>query len=496
MISPSLFRQRAFLLFFLGLLVLGAATYLLTTVLTDYVTDTFTRDDFVSAESASPRTVLLLAVLLLPAVLTLPVGVVVDRVRRGPLLVAVGLLSAVLLASILGAAWLEMKTLVHFAAVSAVLMLLGVAGQLGGEAHLPAVAGRDRLVPANAVLFAVSAGLPLALDYLPVARAGAAGRADGWIRQVGEDGAEGVPALVVLAVVAVLFMVAALLFRGVGVAEEPPVLKASPSSGTDVPGESAGLWTSLWRELAEGVRFTLTHPVVKAIVLYLVLSALAEAVAEEVGEELSVPDGLGWEWMLFQGSPFVGALLAVLLHRRFGALRLAWLAVLVTQPFTLLVALGGTAWGAFWNLVGTSVPYVGSTITLVALLSHRQAITPDRLLGRTGATLLLITGLVMVPAAFLASLVAPEGPLRFGGSIVAGEEVGMAEALPGLALATVLALAAAVPLMRLRAGDGEERRAVMAGGGAGHDGAGGAVREQGGPEDAGRGDREEGDRDE
>ncbi|MFC7647519.1 hypothetical protein ACFQX6_48650 [Streptosporangium lutulentum] len=88
----------------------------------------------------------------------------------------------------------------------------------------------------------------------------------------------------------------------------------------------------------------------------------------------------------------------VLLHRRIGVLRLAWLTALVTPPFALLSTLADTAWGALWYEISMIVPRAGWAIVAVALLSHRQVITPDRLLGRTGGTLLLLIGLAELAA--------------------------------------------------------------------------------------------------
>jgi hypothetical protein len=74
---------------------------------------------------------------------------------------------------------------------------------------------------------------------------------------------DGSPSLVLL-VTAVMLAISAFLFHGIDAPAEPP----APRAG-------------LWREPAEGVRFTLTRPVLRAIALFLVLSPLFEEVAEE-----------------------------------------------------------------------------------------------------------------------------------------------------------------------------------------------------------------------
>ncbi|MFG1863280.1 hypothetical protein [Microbispora bryophytorum] len=144
----------------------------------------------------------------------------------------------------------------------------------------------------------------------------------------------------------------------------------------------------------------------------------------------------GSVWWLMSAPAYVpsvlGALVAVLLHRRIGTFRLAWWALIVTRPFTLLLALSGIGPAWVWYVLGTAVPATGSLVASVALLSHRQAVTPHRLLGRTGAVLVVLTTV----AGGVADLL--EGPAE------RLTEVG------GAALATVAALAATIPLLRAR----------------------------------------------
>ncbi|WP_432861938.1 hypothetical protein [Microbispora rosea] len=81
----------------------------------------------------------------------------------------------------------------------------------------------------------------------------------------------------------------------------------------------------------------------------------------------------------------LGALVAVLLHRRIGTFRLAWWALIVSGPFTLLLALSGIGPGWAWYVLGTAVP----------LLRTRRSADHDvngglgddrarRVMGRTG----------------------------------------------------------------------------------------------------------------
>ncbi|WP_336210343.1 hypothetical protein [Nonomuraea sp. LPB2021202275-12-8] len=196
-----------------------------------------------------------------------------------------------------------------------------------------------------------------------------------------------------LAVAALAFAASAWLLGAVGAAEEP----APPRTG-------------VWGEAVEGVRFTLAHPVLRAIVVYLVgLTALNELI-EDFATRPDRPEfdegtllGAALSWMIYLATPF-GALLAMLLHRRAGTFRLAWVAILVSQPFALLLVLGGTGWGPIWHVLGQFVPWTGAALAAVTLLSHRQAITPSRLLGRSGATLIVLLGLASVAGSLLEAL--------------------------------------------------------------------------------------------
>ncbi|WP_406311873.1 MFS transporter [Streptosporangium sp. NBC_01639] len=412
MTSPGSLRSRRFLIFSLAAAAL-TASFMLTepTLPRSGPEPRIDRLDVITLNEAAGALVSIL--------LGLPLGVLIDRVRRRrSIMVMMALLGAVAVASVTVADGLGATSRPHIIAVMTVMTALAVVAPAIQDAYLPSLVGRERLVPANALLSVLPQILLLSL--MPV------------LSLLDED------AFAFLVVVGVAMAVAALLFRSVDAAEEPP----PPRVG-------------LCREMAEGIRFTVKHPVLRAIILYLVVSALlAELVDEATDEALSMAldsaateaplEFYQWSVMVpLYGAPLLGALLAVLLCRRFGAFRLAWSAVLVSQPFTLLLALSGTDQGGLWYAVGRFVPLTGTIVVAIALLSHRQAITPDRLLGRVGGLLFVLTGLagslgdlLETPAEWLAGI---------GGSTPAPLTL-----LPGLALATVATLAAVVPLLRAR----------------------------------------------
>ncbi|MEO3868241.1 hypothetical protein ABGB18_05360 [Nonomuraea sp. B12E4] len=84
--------------------------------------------------------------LLLAWLLALPVGVLLDRARRGPALTVAALMSAVTLAPFAGAVWLDSLTAPHLLLAVVLLPVPWNAGGLGRDAYVPAVVGRARLV--------------------------------------------------------------------------------------------------------------------------------------------------------------------------------------------------------------------------------------------------------------------------------------------------------------------------------------------------------------
>ncbi|XVQ82145.1 hypothetical protein ACQP2K_25145 [Microbispora siamensis] len=406
MTSPSPARRR-FALFALAATVVCVSFPLAEPALWTADESVLTKLLVMVDRTAEPVAILLLA---------LPLGVLIDRTRRRSVLVLSALLGAAALTSVAAAGALGAPTWPLLLAVIPASGVLAMVTGVGQDAFLPSVVRRERLLPANVLLTL----LPR-IVVVPVMLTGTLWWGFAFLFAVG-----------------LALAVAAALFRGVSAVERPP-----PSR------------TGLWWETAEGIRFTVKHPVLRAIALYLVLSALFAEIGDAVAGEardtaFHALSGAtrGFAWWLMSAPAYVpsvlGALVAVLLHRRLGTFRLAWRALLVSGPFTLLLAMSGTGPGWVWYVLGTAVPATGTVIAAVALLSHRQAVTPHRLLGRTGAVLVVLTtvadgvgGLLEVPAERLAEL---------GGVVPA-------------ALATVAALAAVVPLLRARrsaAGDDVE----------------------------------------
>ncbi|RFU38390.1 MFS transporter [Actinomadura logoneensis] len=315
---------------------------------------------------AGPGQVGLLAALGTAAFLLvgLPAGAWVDRMRKRRVLVAADLVRAGLVGSVPAAWALGVLTLPQLYAVT---LLSGVATVFFDVAHLsvlPALVGRGRLVAANAAL----AGLSTVSDV--------SGRA------VGGFVVQGLGAPLAVLVDAFGYLWSACFLRNLRPAESG---RPYPASGR--------------RGVGEGLRFVLGHPVLRPTMLEGALANFSIQMCQ-VGflvlftSGLRLPAGVLGLFLAAGGAgAFLGSLAAPVLARRLGVGRALWLAGIAVAPFAPLVALvqrGPLLWaaGLCWAV---SLFKVG--VDNVLLVSFRQHVTPDAMLGRMNATArFLLTG--------------------------------------------------------------------------------------------------------
>ena len=346
-------------------------------------------------------------------------GAWVDRLPRRPILIGADLGRAVLLATIPTAALLGVLTLGHLLVVAALGSVLTVAFDVAYLSYLPSLVRREELIEGNSKLTAAGA----------VAEAAAFG-SGGWLVQW------------LTAPVAILLDAASFLWSAALVgrirAPEPPSAPAIAAP-------------DLRREIADGLRATWADPTLRSLAGANVLLALGYRITGTVFL-LFVNRELGF------GPGVLGVIFAV-----GGATSLLG-AVAVGRVTTVLGVGPAMVLGLALTAVGQGmiVPATGATLTVVALLvaqqlvadpaatvydvvqtSVRQAVTPERLLGRVNASLrVLETGAMLL------------GALAGG---LLGDRIGLR---PTLALGAGTILLAAVwlalsPVLRLRATPGE-----------------------------------------
>ncbi|RKS73893.1 putative MFS family arabinose efflux permease [Motilibacter peucedani] len=296
------------------------------------------------------------------ALVGLPAGAWLDRVRRRPVLVACDLVRAVLLASIPVAAAAGVLGIGQLVVVSLLVGFARVFFDVGYQSYLPGLVGRDRVLAGNSALEAVRATGQVAGPGL-----------GGWL--VGVLGAADV-----VAVQAATFAVSAVSLLAIRAQEAPPPARVAR--------------TRLRAEVEEGLRFVLGSRVLRALALCSALGNFSFAVASAVtvvfmAHTLGLsPAAIGAVMAAGSVAVMVGAACIPSLGRWFGSARLTWLSVAVSAPLTLL---GPFAWDSgaasiALLVVSAAAGEAGQIVYAVTSVSLRQRLVPEHLLSRVSAT--------------------------------------------------------------------------------------------------------------
>lgn len=327
--------------------------------------------------SATPMQMgILVALETLPfALVSLHAGVLIDRVRKLPLIVASDVGRGVVLLAIPVAAALHVLSIEMLFVVG---FLCGVQNVVGGAAYqvlIAKMAGRERLVEANAK---ITLGETSAMLVGP----GLAG----FLIQV-------LTAPFAIVVDALAFAGSALLLRRLKVAHDTPSGQGTRAVGTEIAEGfrlvrgNRTLWALAW---LVGLWQLLHHMQLAVVILF-------------ATRELGLSAGsLGFAYACGGAGCVVAAAFAERLSARFGIGPVIVLGLMLTgvawQAFGLIY---GPAWAALVLLAGAMFVFdFGAVLFGINYLSLRQAITPDRLLGRMTATMRFLT----VAAAPLGSL--------------------------------------------------------------------------------------------
>lgn len=289
-------------------------------------------------------------------------GVLVDRVRRRPLLIATDLGRGVLLAAIPVLALTGHLHLGWLVVVMAVFGLMSLVHDAAFQAFVPRLVPTGLLTPAHARFDQSDA----------VAQASGPAIAGGLVSLIGAPAA-------VLVDAATFLVSGVLLLFGVRVSEPPP----RPVSLRGVPGE-----------VMEGLRWVYRHATLAAFALtthaWFLFSAIAGAVVTPFAlRTLGLsPFALGLALAAAGVGALVGSLVAVRLGRRFGVGQVVVVCHTSTALAWALVALSGSHWSG-WVLFGAGqlVFGLGLGAENANTMGYRQTVTPDRLQGRMNATM-------------------------------------------------------------------------------------------------------------
>ena len=301
---------------------------------------------------------------------TLPAGVWVDRMRRRPILIGADVARAALLASIPLAFIGDWLTLIQVYVVAFVAGTLEVFFDIAYQSYLPSIVERDELVEGNSKLELSRAGSQVAGPTIA-----------GFLIQA-------VTAPFAIAFDALSYLWAA-LFIGFIRRPEPEPATHDPAGGKP---------PSMWQEARAGVGYVVTNRYLRSIAACTGTANLFGNISgavlilyfvDEQGFNLG-PGAIGVIFALGNIGVILGALTAGRLAKAIGvgptivgSAAVAGVAAFAVplapreDPFWFLV-IGGVFLG--YSVVAYNVNQVGL----------RQAITPDRMMGRMNATMRLI----------------------------------------------------------------------------------------------------------
>lgn len=300
------------------------------------------------------------------ALVSLHAGVMLDRVRKLPVAIALDVWRGVSLLAIPVAAWFGALSMEILFVVG---FLCGVTNVVGGAAYqvlLAQMAGRKRLVEVNAK---ISLGEQSAALIGP-------GLAGGLIHAL--------TAPFAIAIDALTFFVSALMLRRVEAKNDVPHVRGA---------------AGVWREIGEGLKLVWENRTLRGLAwlagLWQLLHHMQIAVLILFAtRELSLSAGaIGLAYVGGGLGCVLASAAAQRLSARFGIGPVIVHGLILTafgwQAFGLI---GGPVWVATLALGAAMLLFdFGAILYAINYLALRQAITPDRLLGRMTATMRFLT---------------------------------------------------------------------------------------------------------
>ncbi|MCM4083102.1 MFS transporter [Paractinoplanes hotanensis] len=353
-------------------------------------------------------------------------GVLVDRMRRRPLMVTADLGRFLLIGMIPVLAFLDSLTMIALYVAAFGIGCLSVIFDLAYRSYLPGIVSREQLMAGNSRLQATDS-----------------------LSQITGPGLAGVlvqlmRAPFALAVDAVSFLVSAVSIMAVR-KKEPPIERAPEDLGRG--------WRGVFADIGAGLKITLRHPVIRALagnsatfnffsVLMLTLFVLYAT------REFNLsPAALGAIFAAFGVGGLLGAMsLGTLLGKLGYGRLLIFVYILAVVPIMAIPVVdgpplvAGILFGVIHFIVGFGI--VGSNIAEMTL---RQLIVPQNILGRVNASFRFLIGGLVPIAALIAGLL--------------GDGIGLRATLVVTAVGIPLSLVwlIASPIPRLRTVEDAER---------------------------------------
>ena len=320
-----------------------------------------------------------------PAVLLgLFAGVWVDRARRRPILIIADLGRALLLGLVVLVAFTGQLKMLYLFVAAFLVGSLTVFFDIAYQAYVPALVERRQLIDANSKLGTTA-------SLAEIASPGLGGLL-----------VELITAPLTLFVDAVSYLISATVIATIKTAEP----KINRKDASKKPGQ-------IRQDIIEGLRIVVTHPLLRPIAGATALRSFFGGffaalyglfVLREVG---LTPFGLG----ILIGSGGIGALFGALFSNRIiqrvGLGRSIVIGGFISGLLSLLtpLAFGPVLLAFVLLLAGQLFGDTAMAIFMIGSLSLRQAITPDRLLGRVNASFGFLVGGVLTLGIMVGGLI-------------------------------------------------------------------------------------------
>ncbi len=359
----SLWRDRPFVLFWLGRIISISGSVLTSVVLPILV---------FQLTGSALRTALLATLNVLPyLVFGLFAGALADRVDRRRLMVSCDLINAVLLGSIPLSAALGLLTVGQIYLVALLSATAFVWFDAANFGALPILVGRARILQANSAIWSSSTLLEIIMPAVGGLLATTLGAAN------------------TISLDALSYLLSAVALTLI------PRALSSAAQGSRTTGGDSSLIQRTWRDIAEGVRFIREHALVRTLTLLgFGVSFTGGAVnglivvfgVRALGLSSKDPR-LGWLFTAGACGALLASLLLPPLTRRFAVERitlaglfanLVSLLALITAPTLSTALVLYVVWEFFHSLI------------IINGISLRQMVTPEALLSRVNVTARMI----------------------------------------------------------------------------------------------------------
>ena len=294
--------------------------------------------------------------------ISLPAGVIVDRVRKRGLMLWCDVARMVLMASIPLAAVFWHVTLWQLYVVATAVGVLTVFFDVAYQSYLPVLIERDQLVDGNGKLGTTQSIAQFVGPSLGGALVGLIGAA----KTITAD--------------AVSYAVSTLSLA---------LIRTPEPRAEDEPHAERVTFRAA---MAEGLQFVVKHPILRKIVActgssnFFSSAMGAVEIVFLIRTLHATPTQVGLVFTLGSVGGLIGGMLAGRLATWVGSARMIWVSQLISGPFGLLIAFSQPRWGLLMFGFGYVAFWSSAVVYNVAQVSYRQAICPPELLGRMNAS--------------------------------------------------------------------------------------------------------------